>query len=164
MFRAVRLPSGIGGHLFLHSVPGQFPEPLESVLNEIRRSGVTRIVCLAPADEISRRSPSYALAIQNKQIPCERDVCEVADLAVPTDWCAFAALVRKTAYRLREGESILLHCGEGIGRTGMFATCVLLMLGTTLEQARAIVAKAGSEAEIPEQNELISWFAAKCKP
>jgi protein-tyrosine phosphatase len=86
----------------------------------------------------------------------------VPDFGVPTDRSAFTVSVNETARRLCNGESILLHCGAGIGRTGMFAICVLLALGMTQKHAQETIANAGSSSERREQDELVSWFAAEC--
>ena len=160
MFRAVKLSAGIHGKLYLHSMPGRC-EPLKSAVQEIERCGVNRIVCLAPSEEITRKSPKYAKTIQAGSLPCERDVCEVPDFGVPSDRCAFAGVVHATACRLREGQTVLVHCGAGIGRTGMFAICVLLALGVSEPEAHEIAATAGSCPERPEQNKLISWFSSE---
>lgn len=56
---------------------------------------------------------------------------------------------------LREGERVVLHCGAGIGRTGMVATAVLMALGLPLDAAEARIREAGSKAETNEQKKLL---------
>jgi protein-tyrosine phosphatase len=138
-------------------MPGR-REPLEDAFEEIRRSRIARIACLAPADEITSKSPSYASAIEAKKLPCEHRVCEIPDFGVPANRAAFIAAVQETASCLRAGQSVLVHCGAGIGRTGMFAICVLLSLGVRQKQAEQAIRNAGSSPERPEQHKLISWF------
>ncbi len=158
MFRKVLLPKGISGTLFLHSMPGR-REPLEQVFAQIKRNGVTRIVSLVSFDEIRDKSPSYADAIDTGSLPGALEVCEIPDYGIPNNRCNFVGAVGSTACRLRQGEHILLHCGAGIGRTGMFASCVLIALGVSPQVAEKSVKSAGSGPETSEQKELILWFA-----
>ena len=46
--------------------------------------------------------------------------------------------------RLRDGESIVLHCKGGLGRTGMVAARLLVELGCTPEEAIVAVRQARS--------------------
>jgi protein-tyrosine phosphatase len=158
MFRYLLLPKGISGTLFLHSMPGR-RETLEQVFAQTKRNGVTRVVSLASFDEIRDKSHSYANAIDTGSLPCVLEVCEIPDYGIPNDRDNFVSAVNSTAYRLREGEHILLHCCAGIGRTGMFASCVLIALGATPQAAEKSVKSAGSAPVTSEQKELILWFA-----
>lgn len=60
---------------------------------------------------------------------------------------------------LRAGDRILVHCGAGIGRTGMFATCCLIGLGLLRTEAEKQIQIGGSRAERPAQEALISRYA-----
>ncbi|MDR5710413.1 MAG: tyrosine-protein phosphatase [Armatimonadota bacterium] len=62
---------------------------------------------------------------------------------------------KDVAALLREGERVVVHCGAGIGRTGMVATAVLMALGLSLDDAEARIKEAGSEAETDEQKKLL---------
>jgi hypothetical protein len=57
MLRSVSLPLEIRGALFLSSMPGEY-ESLEQAFQEMRGQGITRIVRLAPIEEIREKSPS----------------------------------------------------------------------------------------------------------
>lgn len=158
MFRPVELPTGITGRLLLHSMPGR-KEPLEAVWREIHRAGIDCIVSLAGLCEAWEKSPEYARAVDDGRVPCDRLEFAIADFGVPEDRAAFCALARNLAARLRAGESLLIHCGAGIGRTGTLATCVLVALGETLKNATRAVSAAGSSPETAEQRELVAWCA-----
>ena len=67
MFRAVDLPAGIAGQLFLHSMPGR-DEPYITAEAEILEKGISRVVCLAPIDEIRHKSAEYARAIEDGKL------------------------------------------------------------------------------------------------
>jgi protein tyrosine phosphatase (PTP) superfamily phosphohydrolase (DUF442 family) len=149
MLRSVRLPDGVPDELRLHSMPGRY-EPLAGVCAEIQAVGIDIIICLAPVEEIRRKSPAYADALAENALPCPVEHFPVSDYGVP-------------ANRLNEGRRVLLHCGAGVGRTGTLATCVLLALGVPQEEAARAVSAAGSHPETAEQRALLSWCADRSR-
>jgi hypothetical protein len=56
--RRVELPGNLEGRLFLHSMPGRY-ESLEEFLAEIVLKNISCVVCLAPPEEIRRKSRSF---------------------------------------------------------------------------------------------------------
>src|SRR5262245_54310714 len=77
-FRKVRLPEGVRGVLLLHSMPGR-GEPLGDTWQGLAAERVTGIVSLASADEARAKSPAYAKAIVDGEVPCARDEFPIAD-------------------------------------------------------------------------------------
>ena len=158
VLRTVDLPSSIAGRLFLHSMPGRY-ESFGSIKEGIAGAGVSRVVCLAPLDEILRKSPDYKRAIDQGELPWLHDPFPVEDYQAPADREGFLRLARESAARLQSGENILIHCGAGIGRTGTLAVCVLMALGMAEPLARKNVRNAGSSPERRSQDEVIRWVA-----
>jgi len=158
-FRQVHVPSRATGMLLLHSMPGRH-EPLESIWTEAAQLNVSLIVRLADLAEIRRKSPPYAAALEARQVPFEVLPIEIPDWGVPSDRQAFWESACEVGARVRRGEVVLIHCGAGIGRTGMFATAVLIALGVSLESAQEAVREAGAGAETSAQREVVAWCAA----
>lgn len=154
LFREVKLPNGVSGRLYLHSMPGR-RESLDDAWAEVRRLGVFSIVCLSPLDEIRDKSPKYAEAIQTFRLPCNLRRLPVCDYQGPDDDELFCQLATQVADSLRNGDGILVHCGAGIGRTGMFTIAALMALGLSVHEARRRVETAGSSPEVPAQEETI---------
>ncbi len=144
-FRQVKLSDGVTGQLYLHSMPGRY-DPLEESWEQVHRLGIRTIVCLAPDTEVRKTSPGYATALEAGECPCEIWSLPIPDFGAPPD-DAFARMTRRAATALREGDSLLVHCGAGIGRTGTFAIGVLLALGVDFGTATILVRKAGSGPE-----------------
>lgn len=158
MLRPVPLPPGVPGNLFLSGMPGYY----DSFFDErdvIVGAGVQTVFCLPPMEEIRRKSPAYAKAIEDGELPWQMRHFPIEDLGVPDDEEAFVALAREAADKLRAGERVMIHCTAGIGRTGLMAVCVLMALGMSRHAAVQAVHSAGSDAEMPEQRALIRRVA-----
>ena len=160
MFRCVDLPAHISGRLLLHSMPGRY-EALERVWYQVRNDAVQVIVCLTERDEIHEKSYEYAQALDNGAVPCLVLLFEIPDRGAPEDRDGFWALSGDIANRLQIGETILIHCAGGVGRTALLAISVLLALGQPVDDARSVVSRAGSTVETAPQSSLIAWCAAK---
>lgn len=153
--REVTIPLG---RLYLAAMPGRRAS-LQSDLDDMSASDVTKILCLAPDDEIAAKSPEYSNRLHPVDLPFLIARFDIPDYGAPEDRDAFAKFVFDAADGLRRGENLLLHCGAGIGRTGMTAICILLALGYSETDARRAVVAAGSGPERPQQEALIVWFA-----
>ena len=160
MFRRVDLPSGVTGSLHLHSMPGK-EEALEDAVAEVRRLGISLIVSLAPLSEIRVNSPGYAKVIEAQELPGLLVTCPIPDRGVPENQGEFLRSVEDTASALKAGIPLLLHCNAGIGRTGTYATAVLIRLGLSKDQAIAEVRRAGSHPETPKQLEFLRSLSSQ---
>ena len=160
MFRSVKLPDSISGHLLLHSMPGRH-ESWDAFIVEARRANLDTIICLTPEEEIERKSPSYAAARAAKRLPCGVENFVIPDLRAPTETekKTFRTFVGNLADALRTGKICLVHCAGGIGRTGTVATCLLLELGVQFDEAKYKVEHAGSYPEVAEQEDFIAWYS-----
>ena len=158
--RPLPLPSACPGRLYLASMPGRY-EPLADAFEAVRRDGCTTIVCLAEMDEIARKSPDYRTALELGAAPCPVLALAIPDYGVPEEVDAFAQHVEATAARLRAGSVELIHCAAGIGRTGLYATAVLLALREPLAPATDAVHRAGSGAETAAQRDFLAAFALR---
>jgi protein-tyrosine phosphatase len=156
-FRAVRLPEGVRGRLWLASMPGRW-EPWQEFVDQAGRAGLGLIVCLTEAEEIDAASPRYRAAIQGGELPGRWLHVPVRNFGVPDDAADFRAVVESVADALAAGESVLLHCAAGQGRTGTTAACVLKRLGLPAADALQRVRDAGSNPQGALQSGLVHWF------
>ena len=154
----MKLPSGVAGRLFLGSMPGRY-EVFREARQAIIEHGIARVVCLVPADELLDKSPLYARAVREESVPWVHESFPIEDFEAPADREAFWALARRAATLLAAGETILVHCAAGIGRTGTLAVCVLLALGLSAAEARAAVRRAGSSPQTAAQEDIVHWAA-----
>ena len=162
MFRRVDLPARVPGRLLLHSMPGRF-EAIERVWHQVRNEAVRAIVCLTEIYEIRLKSSKYAEALEAGTVPCSVLPFEIREGGAPEDRDAFWALSKDVANRLQSGESVLIHCAGGVGRTAMLAISVLLALGEPINEAESVVSLAGSTVETMPQIEMLSWCASQAQ-
>jgi protein-tyrosine phosphatase len=159
MFRELKISTGVKGRIFLHSMPGR-RESWTEFQSWLVQTKIDRIVCLAEHEEIKEKSADYFDAINSKRIPCIKSDFPIPDYGVPRDRESFVEYVKSIAEFIIAGETILIHCAGGIGRTGTFATCLLHALRIESERATELVYEAGSYAETSEQRDLVNWHAS----
>jgi protein-tyrosine phosphatase len=152
----IPLPDGIDGRLFLCGKHVVGPDP-EAAL---ARVGGTSIVCLNQRSELEARYPGYVAWL--REHGGGRAVwAPIHDLGAPQVHVA-EALVTDVVGRLQAGETVVMHCGAGIGRAGTMAVAVLHRLGNSVEDAgrtvRAHRPMAGPEAGA--QSELLEALDA----
>lgn len=155
--REVPLEPPVSGRLILAEIPGRWHE-LSDDIGTIQQAGVATVFCLTPLDEIWHVSPSYALAIEEHRLPFTLQRCPLPESGLPYDWSTFNRALDRAATALRAGEIILVHCTQGIGRTGMFACCLLITLSFPYEDAVRIVRAAGSYPDTPEEQRIVERF------
>lgn len=152
--REVDLHGRAAGRLLLSAMPGRYG-PLGVFLDAAESMRVSRIVDLTAPGEAAEKSPGYhaLLVAGGPDIP--RESFPVADFGVPGDPASFAALAAGAAREILSGGVVLLHCGAGIGRTGLAAAAVLMAIGFDRESALSETARAGSGPETPGQLEFL---------
>lgn len=86
----------------------------------------------------------------------------IPDLQVPTSKAQLADVIDRIGAGLAAGRNVLIHCRQGIGRSGLVAACLLvskgLSPGAAIEQVSA--ARGLPVPETPEQRDWIDRYAA----
>jgi protein-tyrosine phosphatase len=156
-FRSVPLGPAVPGRLWLASMPGRF-EPWSSFLADARRAQISLVLCLTPRDEIAQEARAYHRALIEGKLGYRWVNLPMRNYGLPLDMPAFRDGIEQTTLSLRRGESVLLHCAAGMGRTGAAAACVLKRLGVPTEKALDSVRAAGSNPENAVQSGLVDFF------
>ena len=154
----IPLPAPVPGALWLCGKHAIAPHPERA----LARVGATTAVCLNERDELLGRYPGY-VAWLDEAVAAGRAVWfPIPDLHYPP-LAPAKALVGELCTRLDGGETLLVHCGAGIGRAGTTAVAVLITLGIDPVAALATVRThrpmAGPEAGA--QRALIDALAAE---
>ena len=156
--RQVELPNGVKGKLFLSKMVGRGSD-FDSDEADIIAKGISCIVRLTPDEEVKVKSKVYYDKIKSMTLKWEDLYFPIPDYGTPDDVHSFANLISNVANRLKKGDSINLHCGAGIGRTGMIAVCILIKLGIQYNDAVGKVIKSGSQPENDEQVDFVLKYS-----
>ncbi len=156
----------------LHWIDGPWPgklalaarprggEWLEDEITSWRQSGVDTVFSLL-TDEEERDLDLTSEKVQAQARGMNFLSFPIPDRQVPASKSRFAYALDQLDRELTTGKNVVLHCRQGIGRTGLVATCLLLTKGVAPEKAirRLSEARGVSVPETPEQRSWIDHFA-----
>lgn len=164
MLRPVALPKELTrGKLYLCSMPGRY-EALEVFLQEIAEAEVDHVVCLVSDEEIALKSPDYLEARQRNQLPAKLWRYDIPDYGLPENADTLIQTLDQIRSLLDNGESVVIHCAAGCGRTGLASTLLLKRMGLPLDQAIKIIRHAGSAPDTQDQRDFLEQHALPSIP
>ena len=120
-----------------------------------RLSGVDCVVsALTPAEELD-------LDLAEEQAACHEYGLRfvslpIADRGVPSSPSAFRETVEELIHSLDAGQTVLVHCRQGIGRAALIAASVLAEAGEGPESAFARIQQARGRP-VPDTEEQRNW-------
>jgi len=154
--------------LFLDAMPGRKkagrPQgDFDGWLREMREYHIGTVACLAPDEQIAAESPEYAAWLaRHKSTVSGRTTVEIIHLPiddfsvpVPFQVSVFWKQAETVASKIHAGERLFIHCGAGVGRTGMFAVAVLMKLGYGYDEAFDEIKAVGSYPETTAQRDFV---------
>jgi protein-tyrosine phosphatase len=80
----------------------------------------------------------------------------ISDRGVPASLEEALSLIEEITAQLEAGKNVAIHCRQGIGRSGLIASGVLIASGTSPEQAMQIVSSARG-IPVPETTGQRRW-------
>ena len=156
----------------IHWVPQAEPRRLgltarprggEGLAHEVeawKRAAVDVVVSLLESHEIREME----LADEGR-LCAEHDIeflrFPIPDRGTPASAREAAAFIADLHARLVAGQSLLLHCRAGIGRTGVIAACLLSDLGVPVADLFHVLSRARGMA-MPDTNAQVQWVEARC--
>jgi protein-tyrosine phosphatase len=122
---------------------------LDTDLLELARLGTTVLASLTTDEENNElKIPTLPQQARKFGLDCWR--FPFHDAGIPESIEELHGFVKRLQSAFFEGESIVIHCRGGLGRSGLVAACLLLLMGlsTTADDAIAHVRRARSPRAI----------------
>ncbi len=134
---------------------------LEDEMAEWRRNGVDTVLSLLTPEEeqdldLKRESQEVgARGMTFASLP-------IPDRQVPNSESEVSGILDRIEADLSAGKGVVVHCRQGVGRSGLVAACLLVTKGLTPESAVKTVsaARGMSVPETAEQRRWIDHYAA----
>ena len=82
----------------------------------------------------------------------------IEDRGVPPSLLPGINLLQELDRRLASGQRVLVHCRQGVGRSGMIASGLLVLRGFKVQEAVEVVSKARGVL-VPETKEQLAWLS-----
>lgn len=125
-----------------------------------RRDGVHEVVSLLTREEeavLDLREEAVEVKAQGLRFAS----FPIPDRQVPRSESELAAMLEQLDADLSSGTNVMVHCRQGLGRTGLVAACLLVTKGLPPEAAvqRVSVARGASVPETAEQRHWIDHYA-----
>jgi protein-tyrosine phosphatase len=81
----------------------------------------------------------------------------IPDRQIPKSEAKWALILEKVAGILSDGKNVVVHCRQGIGRSGLVAACLLVRRGLSPGAAVEMVSAARG-VPVPETSEQRDWI------
>jgi protein-tyrosine phosphatase len=129
---------------------------LDDEIKSWHREGVDEVVSLLTSDE------EHDLDLANEAKVAAKEGVRflsfpIPDRQVPDSRAALTSTLEKVDADLSTGRNVLIHCRQGIGRTGLVAACLLVSKGW--DPASAVEHISSSRGvSVPETDEQRRWI------
>jgi protein-tyrosine phosphatase len=134
---------------------------LSDEIENWKSAGIKAVLSLLTAEEEaelnlqseSREAKAQGLGYLSFPIP---------DRQVPKSEARLSEILDKATHELATGKNLVVHCRQGIGRSGLVAACLLIKSGLSPGAAvdKVSAARGISVPETDEQRDWIDHFAA----
>ena len=154
-----KVMSGGNGFLAVMARP-RSGEWLRDELVGLRQAGVATIASLLEPREEAELELMLEASVA-KELGLKFLSLPIADRGVPSIAADFHRFVAQLADDVRAGRGVVVHCRAGIGRSGITAAAVLVLLGHEPRAVFEMVSKARG-IRVPDTDQQLEWFQNNC--
>jgi protein-tyrosine phosphatase len=121
-----------------------------------KRAGIDTLLSLLTPDE-ERDLDLRDEAAEARTQGMEFASFPIPDRQTPKSEAKWTEILEKVTRTLSEGKNVVVHCRQGIGRSGLLAACLLVRRGISPGAAVELVSAARGAA-VPETAEQRDWI------
>jgi len=133
---------------------------LAGEVNDWKRNGIGAVVSLLEPEE-ERDLDLRGEAAEVRRQGMDFVSLPIPDRQVPKSEAGLADALEKVEHSLSNGANVLIHCRQGVGRTGLVGACLLVKKGMSPGAAveKITAAREVAVPETEEQRESIDHYA-----
>jgi len=129
---------------------------LEDEISGWKRAGIELVVSLlTPGEELDLDLRDEGSVVRANRMALES--FPIQDREVPQSEAKLAETLEKISDALTKGKNVVVHCRQGVGRSGLVAACLLVKSGISPGAAVDAVSAARGVA-VPETREQREWI------
>jgi len=129
---------------------------LEDDLSSWKREGVDTVLTLLTPEE-EKDLELQQEAGEAKKLGMDFASFPILDRQIPKSEAKWAQILENITRTLSDGKRVVVHCRQGIGRSGLVAACLLVRRGMS-PGAAVELASAARGVSIPETSEQRDWI------
>lgn len=129
---------------------------LEDDLSGWKQAGTDVVVSLLTPEE-EQDLDLRQEATEAKKLGMQFVSFPVADRQIPRSEAKWTGVLEQVSRVLTEGKNVVVHCRQGIGRSGLLAACLLVRNGMS-PGAAVDIASAARGTSVPETREQREWI------
>jgi len=140
---------------------GIMPRPrgddwLEEEIIKFKKQNIGLLVSLLEQHEMNE------LGLRNQPALCSKHDLEyinfpIVDRSVPEKGTKIDSLIDQLYLKIQNGNSVVIHCRMGIGRSSIIAACILLKAGFKTEQILQKITSARG-LKVPDTDAQVQWL------
>lgn len=129
---------------------------LHDEISNLQKQNVKCLVSLLEQQEVTE------LGLRNEASLCQQyDISfinfPIVDRSIPENNNKVDALINQLNEKINKGESVVVHCRMGIGRSSIIAACVLLQEGFKAEDLIQRISTARG-LKVPDTEAQVQWL------
>jgi protein-tyrosine phosphatase len=129
---------------------------LEDDLSSWRQEGTDTVLSLLTPEE-EKDLDLRQEAGEAKRLGMEFASFPIPDRQIPKSEARWSDMLERVTRTLTEGKNVVVHCRQGIGRSGLVAACLLVRKGVSPGAAVEMVSAARG-VSVPETTEQRDWI------
>jgi protein-tyrosine phosphatase len=134
---------------------------LEEEIIKFKKQNIGTWVSLLEQHEINE------LGLRNQQSLCSKHKLEyinfpIVDRSIPEKGNKIDSLIETLYQKAKTGNSVVIHCRMGIGRSSIIAGCILLKAGFKTDQILQKITSARG-LKVPDTDQQIQWLKSREK-